>query len=144
MLVAHLNRWNGRQYLLRWSPCFGFFVCHSRRTHYPTLEKRGAQNVAVCESQGEQRELNDHWKSIKRFRKKIIGDDAKKDKKIDWNTSFNKTGVEITTGHRSWPENLNHNCKMTGCLFLKVYYNVRPLSHEKQKILSCLSLYLYW
>ena len=39
-------------------------TCYSRRTHYPTLEKPGAQNVAACEKQGKQRELSDHWKSV--------------------------------------------------------------------------------
>ena len=30
-------------------PCFGFFVwpCYIKRTHYPTLEKPGAQNKKV-------------------------------------------------------------------------------------------------
>ena len=31
---------------------------------YPTLEK-SAQNRGVCENQGKQRKLSDHWKSIK-------------------------------------------------------------------------------
>ena len=47
-------------------PLFSFFVCpcYRRRTHYPTLEKSGAQNIAACENQGKQRELIDHWKSM--------------------------------------------------------------------------------
>ena len=55
LLITHLNRWKGRHYFSRWSPCFGFFVCpyYSKRTHYPTLEKPGAQNIAVCEKQGQ-------------------------------------------------------------------------------------------
>ena len=101
LLVAHLNRWNGRQYLPRWSPCFGFFVCHSGRTHYPTLEKRGAQNIAACESQGEQRELSDHWKSIKTILKKYNRGWRKKDKKIDSNTSFNKRFYILQTQIKS-------------------------------------------
>ena len=36
-----------------------------RRTHYPVLEKRGTQNIAVCENQGKQSKLSDHWKFIK-------------------------------------------------------------------------------
>ena len=55
------------------------------------LEKPGAQNIAACENQGKQRELSDHWKSIKTlFSKKNNRRWCKKDKKIDWNTSFNK------------------------------------------------------
>ena len=30
------------------------------RTHYPTLEKPGAQNITACENQGKQSELSDH------------------------------------------------------------------------------------
>ena len=82
--ITHLNGWNGRQYVSRWSPCFGFFVCpcYSRRTHYPTLENPGVQNIAACENQGKQRQLSDHWKSTKTLflKKKIHGDDAKKTK----------------------------------------------------------------
>ena len=48
--------------------------------------------MAACENQGKQHELSDHWKSIKTFlkkkKKKKWGDE--KDKKIDWNTNFNK------------------------------------------------------
>ena len=55
------------------------------------LENPGAQNKAACENQGKQRELSDHWKSIKRCfwkkKKKLTGDDAKK---TNWNTSFYK------------------------------------------------------
>ena len=67
--------------------------------------------MAACENQGKQHELSDHWKSIKTFlekkkkkkkgrekkKKKIIKKKKKKkngmmkkDKKIDWNTNFNK------------------------------------------------------
>ena len=53
------------------------------------LEKPGAQNIAACENQGKQRELCDHWKSIKTlFPKKNNRRWRKKDKKIDWNTRF--------------------------------------------------------
>ena len=34
--------------------------------HYPILEKPGAQNKTVCENQGKQRELSDHWKLKKK------------------------------------------------------------------------------
>ena len=34
--------------------------------HYPMLEKPGAQNKTVCENQGKQRELSDHWKLKKK------------------------------------------------------------------------------
>ena len=55
------------------------------------LEKPGAQIIAADENQRKQSKLSDHSKSIKRlFLKKIAGDDAKKGKNIDWNTSFNK------------------------------------------------------
>ena len=56
------NEWNGRQYFSYRSSCFGFFVCpsYSRRTHYPTLEKPGVQNIAACINQGKQRKLSDH------------------------------------------------------------------------------------
>ena len=41
--------------------CFGFFVCPCySRTHYSTLEKHGAQNVAACENQGKQYEFSSH------------------------------------------------------------------------------------
>ena len=66
--------------------------CYSRRTHYPLIQKPSAQNIAACENQGEQRELSDNWKLIKTFfliKKNITGWHIK-DKKIDWNTSFNK------------------------------------------------------
>ena len=51
LLVTPLNRRSRRQYLSRWSSCFGFFVCpcYNRRTH-STLEKPGAQNITVCET----------------------------------------------------------------------------------------------
>ena len=52
----------GRQHFSCGSPCFGFFVCpwYNSRTHYPTLKKRGAQNIAAFENQGKQHELSDH------------------------------------------------------------------------------------
>ena len=50
--------------------------------------------MAACENQGKQHELSDHWKSIKTFlkkkKKKKKNGMMKKDKKIDWNTNFNK------------------------------------------------------
>ena len=57
-------------------------------THYPTLEKLGAQNITACENQCKQCELSDHWKLKNVFKKNKRGW-RKKDKKIDWNTSFN-------------------------------------------------------
>ena len=33
------------------------------RTHYPMLEKPGAQNVAACENHGKQHQLTDQLKS---------------------------------------------------------------------------------
>ena len=55
------------------------------------LEKSGAQNITACENQGKQCELNDHWKSKKIFfKKKNKRRWHKKDKKTDWNASFNK------------------------------------------------------
>ena len=85
-LVTHLNWCKGRQYFSRWWSCFGFYVCpcYSRRRHYLTLEKLGAQNIAACENQGKQCKLSDHWKSVKRFLKKIItwGDAKKKTKRL--------------------------------------------------------------
>ena len=55
------------------------------------LEKPGAQNIAACKTQGKQRKFSDHWNSIKMlWLKKITQVDAKKDKKIGGNTSFNK------------------------------------------------------
>ena len=54
------------------------------------LEKPGAQNIAVCEKQGKQRELSGHWKSIKMlFLKKNNRRWHKKEKRMT-NTSFNK------------------------------------------------------
>ena len=52
--------------------------CYNRRTHYPTLEKYGAQNITACENQDKQRELSDNWKLKKRLLEKITGDNAKK------------------------------------------------------------------
>ena len=55
------------------------------------LEKPGAQNIAACKTQGKQRKFSDHWNSIKMlWLKKITQVDAKKDKNIGGNTSFNK------------------------------------------------------
>ena len=93
-----MNWGNGREYYSCWSLCFGLFLCpcYSRRTHYPTLEKPGAQNIAACENQGKQCKLSDHWKSIKTlFLKKIItGDDAKKTK---WLTEMQILTKEFTS-----------------------------------------------
>ena len=46
------------------------------------LEKPGVQNLAACENEGKQ------WKPrmMKRKQQRMM----KKDKKIDWNASFNK------------------------------------------------------
>ena len=64
---------------------------YSRKTHCPTLEKSGLQNIGTCEKQVKQCELSDHWTPIKKLLlKKTTGDDTKKDKKFDWNTSFDK------------------------------------------------------
>ena len=53
-------------------------------------EKPAAQIIAACENQRKEHKLRDHWISIKRlFLKKITGS-HKKEKNIDWNTSFNK------------------------------------------------------
>ena len=49
--------------------------------------------MAACENQGKQHELSDHLKSIKTFwekKKEKKNGVMKKDKKIDWNTNFNK------------------------------------------------------
>ena len=54
--------------------------CYRRKTHYPTLEKPGAQNIAVCEKQGIKRGLSEHWKSI---------NDPKKTKRL--------TGTQVLT-----------------------------------------------
>ena len=76
LLVTPLNRRSRRQYLSRWSSCFGFFVCpcYNRRTH-STLEKPGAQNITVCET----KVSNADWvilkmKKSKRFFKIITGE----------------------------------------------------------------------
>ena len=63
LLITHLTRRNRREHLSCWSPRFGFFVCpcYNRRTYYPTLEKPGGQNITVCENQGKQFKLSDHW-----------------------------------------------------------------------------------
>ena len=42
------------------------------------LKKPGAQNKAVCEKQSKQRELGNHWKSIKTFILKKTRGDAKR------------------------------------------------------------------
>ena len=67
MILFTYNGWNRRQHFSCWWLYFGFFMCpcYSRRTHYPTLEKPGAQNIAAYQNQGKLRELNDHWKSSK-------------------------------------------------------------------------------
>ena len=53
-------------------------------------EKPGTQNTAACENQVKQQELSDHWKLIKMyFFKKKWQEWCNKDKKTDWNTSFN-------------------------------------------------------
>ena len=44
--------------------------CYSERTHYPTLEKSGVQNLAARENHGKQCKATEM--------KKITGDDAKK------------------------------------------------------------------
>ena len=64
LLKTHLNERNRKQHFSCWAPFFGFFVCpfYNRGTHYPMLEKPGAQNITVCENQGKQCELCDHWK----------------------------------------------------------------------------------
>ena len=83
LLIIQLNGRNRRQYLSRWSPCLGFFVCPCyNRTHYPTLEKHGAQNIAACKNQDKQRKLSDHWKLKKTLLEKITGDDVKKTKRL--------------------------------------------------------------
>ena len=54
------------------------------RTHYPTLEKPGAQNITVCKNQSKECEFSDHWKLKKiLLLKNIKGDYAKKRQK-DW------------------------------------------------------------
>ena len=81
MLITHLKWWKGRQYLSHWSPCFGFFVCfgYSERTRW-MLGKLGAQNKAVCENEGKQCVLSDHWKSIKMlFKNKWMTQKVQKD-----------------------------------------------------------------
>ena len=71
-------------------------MCRSGRTHYPTLEKLGDQNIAACENHGKQRELSDHWKSIKTLlsKKKMAGADAEKTKRL--------TGIQVLT--KDWLE----------------------------------------
>ena len=60
--ITHLNGWNGRQHLSCWLPCYGFFMCpcYDRRTHDPTLEKPGDQNIVVCENEVKQCEFSGH------------------------------------------------------------------------------------
>ena len=84
LLITYLNGRDRKQYFSLWSPCFGFFVCpcYNTRTHYPTLEKLGFQNVSVCENQGKQHKLSDHWKHKKMLKKKITGDNAIKTKRL--------------------------------------------------------------
>ena len=64
--------------------------CYNRRTHYPTLEKHGVQNITACENQDKQCELRYHWKLKKNTFGKNNRGWCKKDKKIDWNTGFIK------------------------------------------------------
>ena len=54
--------------------------CYNRRTHYPTLEKQGAQNITTCGNQDKQRKLSYHCKQDKNTFGKITGDNAKKTK----------------------------------------------------------------
>ena len=55
------------------------------------LEKPGAPNIGAFEKKGKPHDLSGHWKPIKTLLlKKITGGGTKKNKKIDWNTSFNK------------------------------------------------------
>ena len=79
LLITHLNGRIRSHYFSWWSPCFGFLLCpcYNRRTHYPTLEEPGDQNIKACENQGKHCELSDHWKSKKQ---KKLGDGAKKTK----------------------------------------------------------------
>ena len=47
------------------------------------VEKPGAQKITACESQGKQHELSDHSKLKQMFfKKKIIGDNTKKTKRL--------------------------------------------------------------
>ena len=54
---------------------FWFFVfpCYNSRTHYPTLEKEGTQNITTCGNQDKQRELSYHCKQEKNAFGKITG-----------------------------------------------------------------------
>ena len=56
--------------------------CYNRRTHYPTLEKHGVQNITACENQDKQCKLRYHWKLKKTLLEKITGDDKKKTKRL--------------------------------------------------------------
>ena len=59
-------------------------MCYSERTHYPTLEKLGAQNIAACENHGKQHELSDHWKSIKTLFSKKKWQELTQKREKDW------------------------------------------------------------
>ena len=55
------------------------------------LHEPGAPNIAAFENQVKQHTLSDHWKSIKTlFLEKNKWLVQKRQKKIDWNTRFNK------------------------------------------------------
>ena len=54
------------------------------------LEISSAQNITACGNQGKQCKLSDHWKLKKNVFLKNCWEWRKKDKKIEWNTSFNK------------------------------------------------------
>ena len=68
---------------------FGFFVCscHSRRTHYPTIDKPGAQNIYYLKYlRVKTKVCNANWviteNLFKRFWKNITEDDTKKTKSL--------------------------------------------------------------
>ena len=82
--ITHSNGWNRRHLVL-----VSLRRCFSKTTYYPTLEKPSAQNKAVSEKQSKQRELSDHWKSMKTFLLKKARGDAKKTKKL--------TGILVLT-----------------------------------------------
>ena len=114
VLKTNLNRWTRRPDFLNWSSCIGFFVCpcYIRITHYPTLEKLGPQNKAVCDNQGKQHQWGDHWKTIKMLLWKEKKNNKRwciNDKKIDWNTCFNKISYILQTWKRKWESYLNQS-----------------------------------
>ena len=51
--------------------------------HYPMLEKPGAQNKTVCENQGKQRELSDHWK-LKKKKLFFLNNGMMQKRQKDW------------------------------------------------------------